>query len=68
MELELIEYYWNEITEQGELVYEDPEPTAAQPFMTKTVNQPLKVQTPTKEKYWGELLHYIRTQGDPCLH
>ncbi len=68
MELELIEYYWNEIKEEGELVYEDPDPASLVPFPTKTISQPLKIQTPTKEKYWGELLHYIRTQGEPCSH
>jgi hypothetical protein len=58
MNKELIEYYWNEITECGEFVYESPTG-----FEIATKPQPLKVETPTKEKYWGELLWYLNTQG-----
>lgn len=56
---ELIEYYWNEITENGEFVYEGPEGE----FVVETKPQPLKVETPTVESYWKDLQWYLETQG-----
>ncbi len=56
---ELIEYYWDEIKERGEFVYEAEDGT----FTTESKKQPLVVKAPSLESYWGELIWYLRTQG-----
>lgn len=64
---ELIEYYWNEITQCGEFVYEDlnnPDERDPLKYIVETKPQPLQVTEPTVETYWGELLWYLRTQGE----
>jgi len=61
---ELVEYYWNEITECGEFVYEHLNGPFRGQFETSTKHQPLSVETPTRETYWSELLWYLKTQGE----
>ena len=63
---ELIEFYWNEITQHGEFVYENAQAvTEEERFVVETKPQPLTVQVPTLEAYWGELIWYLKTQGMP---
>lgn len=59
--MELVEYEWDEKTEVSHYTYEKPN---GAPYHCGK-HHPLKVETPTKEKYWGELLWYLRTQGEP---
>jgi hypothetical protein len=59
--MELIEYNWDEITGLATFVYEDQKGH----ITVKAHEAPLQVETPSKEHYWAELLHYINTQGEP---
>lgn len=56
---ELIEYYWNEVSECGEFAYEHAEGV----YSTETRPQPLKVEAPPVETYWKDLQWYLKTQG-----
>jgi len=60
---ELIEYYWNEITQCGEFVYEYTSGPFKGDFVTATKPQPLQVETPAVESYWNDLKWYLKTQG-----
>lgn len=59
--MELIEYNWDEKTELSTFIYE----SAKGAISTDAKHHPLKVETPSVEKYWSELLWYLRTQGEP---
>lgn len=54
----LVEYSWDEVTSNATLVYEN-EPNQ---FSVETKHQPLIV-TPNPDRYWGELIWFLKTQG-----
>jgi hypothetical protein len=58
MENNWTEYNWNERTQQGEFFTEDGEGSVIE---IARVEQPLKVEV-NRDKYFGELLWYLKTQ------
>lgn len=67
---ELEEYYWNEVTENGEVVYLmlDGE------YLTDTIPQPISKHvapnftteeafTKARDLYWGQLIVHLKTQA-----
>jgi len=58
---ELVEYHWNELTQTGEFVYENPnDPTD---FVVETREQKFAPPMPSLEAYWGELIWYLNSQA-----
>ena len=54
----LVGYSWSDESETAEFIYEEDGQQTVE-----VRPQPLLVENPSLEEYWGQLIHYLNTQG-----